>query len=76
MINIKTKRQIIISVTYGIPEKWDQDPGVGPWGGTLEWDSHICFYNVLNHIIFFIRHQKTSIWIIFFKFENFHLNYI
>ena len=20
----------------GIPDKWDQDPGVGPWGGTQE----------------------------------------
>ena len=39
-------------------------PRVGSWSGTLEWDSHICFYNILNHIVFFIRHQKASIWII------------
>ena len=33
----------------GIPDKWDQDPGVGPWGGTqepgtLEWNHGVRYW--------------------------------
>ena len=47
---------------------------VGPWGGMLESDSHICFYNILNHIVFFIIHQKAFIWIIFSIFKENEVN--
>ena len=75
----------VIHIKTGIPEKWDRDSGVGPrtlgwhprvgpWGGTQEWDSHICFYNILNHIVFFIRHQKALIWTIFSIFKENEVN--
>ena len=56
------------------PRPWGGTQNPGPWGGTLEWDSHICFSNILNHIVFFIRHQKDSIWMIFSIFEENEVN--
>ena len=50
--------------------------GLKPWHGTIEWGIRICFYDILNHTVFFIRHQKSSIWGVFsiFKKKCFSLN--
>ena len=41
---------ILLFILIGIPEKWDQEPGVGqrtqdpvvgPWGGTLGWNPRV-----------------------------------
>ena len=47
------------------PRPWGGTKDPGPWGGilgwetsvgqwreTLEWDSHVCFFNILNYTVF------------------------
>ena len=28
------------------------DTSVGPWSKTLEWDSRVCFFNIINYTVF------------------------
>ena len=61
---IHVRESIFWTILPGIPEKWDQDPGVGPrtwdpgmgpWGGTMGW-------NIYTHSIYIKRYAFDNLF--------------